>query len=444
MNMPRCGSLALCTLFFAAMGGVLPRLHQAESPHAAPSKSVASIVVTPEVKECANFLPYATDPTHMWNRVHRQLFERRDIKGQTWGCDEVDPLLWQRSKHVLEIPAYQETVRLLDEFTSTHAERLIRDPLTRALFQRDLWAVFDWLGSLTDDHPQQRAELERRLAVIIKAVALTQSEIHGLPANYSQVRGSTTSDGLALPDKAGGWLLIGRDDGMPPARSHTLFFSRSMFLVYLKLAPGGVKARKYLEAMRAYGRERPKTDDCQQNPCSPPQFPVGTELALVRRAILMDAAGHPVVSPITESVQLRRYIRIPPGTRFDFDGNAQQQVAEFQLTRSKLREGTIGLRVVGKDETQYPVFMTHGIDVFEESGAGTETARAVLRTCRSCHQGVGVISFATYSRVQFDGKKDLFVPVHISTEAKQAAAAIRFLQAHDKWRLLQKLLQGHG
>ena len=443
MNMPRGGSLALCTFFFATMGGVLPRLHQAENYHATPSKSVASIVVTSAVTDCANFSPYATDPTHMWNRVHRQLFERRDMKGQPWGCDEVDPLLWQRSKHVLDVPAYQETVRLLDEFTSTHAERLIRDPLSRALFQRDLWAVFDWLGSIADDHPQQRTELELRLAVIIKAVALAQSEIHSLPANYSQLRGSSTNDGLALPDKAGGWLLIGRDDRLPPARSHTLFFSRSMFLVYLKLPPGAVKASKYLAAMRAYGRERPKTDDCQLLACSPPQFPVGTELALVRRAILMDADGHPVVSPITESVQLRRYISIPAGRRFDFDGSTQQ-VAEFQMTRSRLPQGTIGLRQVGKDETQHPVFMTHGIDVFEESGAGTETAGAVLRTCRSCHQGVGVISFATYSRVQFDGKEDLFVPVHVSTEAKEATAAIRFLQAHDQWRLLQKLLQGHG
>jgi hypothetical protein len=273
-------------------------------------------------------------------------------------------------------------------------------------------------------------------------VALTRSEIHGVPANYSHLRGSTTSDGLALPDKAGGWLLIGRDDGTPPAKSHSLFFSRSMFLVYLKLPPGRVKARNYLEAMRAYGRERPKTDDCQLRACSPPQFPVGTELALVRRAILIDAAGRPVVSPITESIQLRRYISIPPGTRFDFDGSTQQ-VAEFQLTRSELQEGTIGLRPVGKDETQYPVFMTHGFDVFEESGTDRGTAAVVLHTCHGCHQGVGVISFVSYSRVQFDNS-DLFVPLHISTEEKEAAAAIKFLQAHDKWRLLQKLLHDRG
>jgi hypothetical protein len=366
--------------------------------------------------------------------VHR-LLERRDTRGKAWGCDEVDPLLWQQSKHFLASRAYPETVRLLDEFTSTHAERLIRDPLPRAVFQRDLWAVFDWLGGNTDDHLQKRAELERRLAAIIKAVALTSSEIQGLPDNYAQLLGSTTGE-LALPDKAGAWLLIGRDDGTPVATVHSLSFSRSMFLVYLKLPPDGIEASQYVESMRAYSRQRPQTDDCQIQACSPPQFPVGTELALVRRAIIMDAAGRPVVSPITESVQLRSYTSIPPEVRFDFDSSTQQ-VAEFQLTRSGLLQGMVGLRRIGKDETQFPVFLTHGLDAFEESRGGYETAGVVLQRCHACHQGIGVISFTSYSRVQFE--RDLFVPVHSSTVVEEAAAATKFLQARDTWRLLHQL-----
>ena len=257
MNTRRSRSLVLCTFFIVAAGGGLPKLHQAESPHAAPLKSGEPIAVTRDASDCANSSPYATRPTHIWNRVHRRLLERRDAKGKAWGCDDVDPLLWPRSKHILARPAYEETVRLLDEFTSTHAERLISDPLPRALFQRDLWAVFDWLGHNADDHPQERAELERRLAVIIRAVALTSSEIRGLPDNYTHLRGSTTSDGLALPDNSGAWLLIGRDDGNPAAAVHA-FFSRSMFLVYLKLPRDGIEAAKYVESMRAYSRERPR------------------------------------------------------------------------------------------------------------------------------------------------------------------------------------------
>lgn len=385
--------------------------------------------------DCANFLPYASDLNHIWNRLHRQLVERRDANGKTWGCDDLDPLLWQNTKHVLEGSAYQETIRLLDEFTSTHAERLISAPLLRALFQRDLWAVFAWLGRTTEDHPQERAELERRLAVIIKAVALTQSEIQGLPDNYLQLRGLKTSGGLALPDNSGAWLLIGRDDGKPAARFHAIFFSRSMFLVYLKLPPGDANAGKYIEAMRAYGRQRSKTDDCQQHQCSPPQFPVGTDVALVRRAIIMDSTGRPVVSPITESVQLRRYISIPAGQRIDYDGTTQQ-VAELQLSRAGLPQSTIALHQVEKNETHFQVFMTQGYDAFENNEPGSGTPDPVLRACHACHQGTGVISFTTYSRVQ--AERDLFVPLHISTEEKEAAIAIKFLQKSDMWKLLQK------
>src|ERR1700694_487712 len=143
---------------------------------------------------------------------------------------------------------------------------------------------------------------------------------------------TTTSDGFALPDSSDDWLMIGRDDAGPVAPIHSFPFSRSLFLVYMKLSPGGTKASAYLETMRAYSGQHPPGEDCQIRPCNPPQFPVGTELALVRRALLVDASGQPVISPVTESIQLRRYLKIPPGAGIDYDGQ-MQQVAEFLLSR---------------------------------------------------------------------------------------------------------------
>lgn len=432
-------SLVVFTLLIATMRGAAPALQQTENNRPVASEPGARRPRHPDDLDCANFRPYAADPNHIWNRVHRRLLERRDAKGQAGGCDEVDPLLWQQSKHILASPAYAETVRLLDEFINAHAEQLIHNPLQRAIFQRDLWAVFDWLARPTDDHPRERVELEQRLAAIIKVVALTPSEIERLPDNYAQVRGSTTPDGLALPDAAGGWLLIGRDDTTPVAAIHSAAFPRSLFLVYLKLPSGGLEASRYLESMRAYSAQRPQTDDCMLHACSPPQFPVGTELALVRRALLIDAAGRPVISPITESIQLRRYVKIPTETRVDFDGSTQQ-VAEFQLTRRSLPRGTIGLRRVGEDETGFPVFSTHGVDAFESGRDGNQTGGVTLRRCSNCHQGIGVISFTSYSRVQFE-HDHLFVLMHTSPEADETAAAIRFLQTRDAWKRLTRLLQ---
>jgi hypothetical protein len=408
---------------------------------AAFQKTETSKLAESDVVDCTEFHPYSADPNHIWNRVHRRLLVRRDAQGKVWGCDEVDPLLWRETQHVLAGPAYRETVALLDEFSRTHSEQLIRDPVRRAMFQRDLWAVFDWLAQPTDEHSRERAELEKRLAMIIKAVALKGSEIQQLPDNYRQLRGAflsaSTNDGFALPDSSDDWLMIGRDDAGPVAPIHSFPFSRSLFLVYMKLPPGGMNAPAYLESMRAYSRQHPPGEDCQIRPCNPPQFPVGTELALVRRALLVDTSGQPVISPVTESIQLRRYLKIPPGVGIDFNGE-MQQVAEFLLSRRALLQGDLSLHRVGESESHFQVFSTHGTDSFERGEKTIEFP--ALRGCHGCHQGVGVRSFTTYSRAQFE-INHLFIPVHTGTESQESAAAITYLQSRDSWKLLQRLMK---
>ena len=158
------------------------------------------------------------------------MLERRDRDGHRWGCDDVDPLLWHHTNYLLRGYTYKETISLLDEFTSTHAEQLVRGPLQRAIFQHDLWAVFDWLADpLMDTHKRERAQLERRIAAIIKAVALTPDEIRHLPDDYAPLRGSRTDDGFTLPDPTAGWTLIGRDDGTPVAPFIPILFHAHCF-----------------------------------------------------------------------------------------------------------------------------------------------------------------------------------------------------------------------
>jgi hypothetical protein len=432
-------TLVSFVLLFAALCVPIPALLQVENSR--------QVVPGPgaDTLDCASFLPYATDPdhldpNHLWNRVHRQLIARRDARGKAWGCDEVDPLLWQQSQHILASPRYVETLNLLDEFRNKHAEQLVHDPLQRAIFQHDLWAVFDWLAQSDGDHYEERAELEWRLAAIMKAVALTPTEIQNLPDNYASLQGSITGDGLALPGPGSGWLRIGREDWTPAAPAHFAAFPRSLFLVYLKLPPGGLETTQYLESLRTYSRQRRREEDCDLYHCDPPQFPVGTELALVRRTLLIDTTGRPTVSPITESVQLRRYVKIPAGTRFDFDGSTQQ-TAEFVLTRRALQQGAISLRRVGADETDFPVFNTHGIEDLEDGSLGSGKGAVTLRTCHSCHQGVGVYSFTTYSRAQFE-REPLFVLLQATTEVQEAKATIRELQSREEWELLRAIFAG--
>ena len=88
---------------------------------------------------------YHPDPHHLWNRLYGALFVRSGPDGREYGRDRADPLLWIGSKFLLQGPSHERAVRLLSEFVETRGETLVDDPLKRAVMQRDLWIVFDWL-----------------------------------------------------------------------------------------------------------------------------------------------------------------------------------------------------------------------------------------------------------------------------------------------------------
>src|SRR5579872_1819279 len=196
--------------------------------------------------------PYDPRPDHLWNRLHAALYERVDATGHTYGRDELDPLLWISTHHLLTGPSHQAALVVLDEFLSRSGERQIRRSLERAILQRDLWAIFDWCALRAEEHPTESRELQARLAEIMKRVALAPEEVQALPDNYSAaVRARTFAarydaaqrEVPFLPpdlfDPKGPWVCVGLPPGDPVAIGHTAFASgRSVFLVFLNL-PGG-------------------------------------------------------------------------------------------------------------------------------------------------------------------------------------------------------------
>lgn len=162
-----------------------------QPPSPAITETIQAGELTPTPK-LSTWSVYNPDPDHLWNRVFRQLYRRVASNGQEYGSDELDPLLWQDTTYLLDGVSHEQTVQVLDEFLSTHAENLIREPLKRAMFQRDLWAVFDWLASPAEPFRSQRQALEARLAQMIKRIALSKEEILSLPDNYRLAVGSNT------------------------------------------------------------------------------------------------------------------------------------------------------------------------------------------------------------------------------------------------------------
>src|SRR5262249_26602808 len=159
--------------------------------------------------------------------------------------------------------SHEDAIRLLDEFLTRGGDRLVRDPLKRAVLQHDLWAVFDWTAYPyrhrygAEGHPAARRAVPRQLGAAIRRRARPRSALPALPDNYAAAVKSkafaaqddpehpgTPSLPADLFDAEGPWVCVGGplDGPAPVAPAHTRFFSgRSVFLVFLRL-PGGRKA----------------------------------------------------------------------------------------------------------------------------------------------------------------------------------------------------------
>jgi hypothetical protein len=110
--------------------------------------------------------------------------------GTEYGADDLDPLLWIQHTTSARRKTNAEPVALLNDFVARHAERLVADPVRRAMFQHDLWRVFDWADTKKEQLGSfgLARELQVTLARLMYSVALTHEQIQGLPDNLQQTK----------------------------------------------------------------------------------------------------------------------------------------------------------------------------------------------------------------------------------------------------------------
>ena len=371
---------------------------------------------------------YDADPDHPWNRVFRQLYRRTAAGGQEYGAGELDPLLWFDTTFLLTGASHPQVLQVLDEFLSAGAEDLIEDPLKRALFQHDLWAVFDWAASQTEPYAKERDALKARLAEIMKRVALSKEEILALPDNYELALNSAAYPSVFQEDQpeipflpadlfqpGSGWVVLGREGG-PTALTHTEafpFFGRSVFFVLVRSPDGREGTLDFIDALNR-----------EPNPVTP----IGTQVALVRRMLLIDDRGELVLSPLLETIQLRHF-------------GPAQSFYEFELDRRRLFGGEAGGLVPNND--LFMLFMSHG-DVFENSIP--ELQVEIPQICKACHFETPPIlhsgathSIISYSREPFPLPGNARPVLFASSVAAEAETVMKWKQDHLTWRSLDAL-----
>jgi hypothetical protein len=419
---------------------------------------------------------YDPDPAHLWNRLHRALWVRTRPDGKEYGHDRLDPLLWLETKYLVEGKAHEQAVAVLDEFLAEHGEKLVKDPLKRAILQRDLWAVFDWTtetGQNTREaylrrSPPPRRALQLRLARCIQRLALTPAAIQTLPDNYAAAVASRAfaekydSDHPERPflppdlfQKDGPWVEVEVDNASTVAASRHVhdFGARAAFRVFLRFPEGRKATLAYFAKLHDFPRPwvltpesaRRQHDLLVLNP-ELPQFPVGTQAALVRQMLVVDSEGRIANTRVTESVQLRVFRAIAKWTPEEDrrDKPADQAFYEFTRGRALLfASKTGGLQPLTLDDRDFRTqFLVHPYDELESrDGVAPDPRMArTMRGCLGCHDRPGIHAFRTYTGGDFPRGR-FYLPSLDENRDAGSQAELTAMRKRDQysWGLLQGL-----
>lgn len=418
---------------------------------------------------------YDANPDHLWNRIHESVFARTDRDGKPIGRDSLDTFMWPTTKRLIEGPSHADAVKLLDEFLTRDGDKLIRDPLKRAIFQRDLWGVFDWAtypyGNfyVRGDPIQLRdGPLQSRLAKVLRKLAPSKADAEAYPDTYAAAVKSKAfptafdpmkPDAPFLPpdlfDESGPWVCVTNPRGSADliARTHArVFAGRSVFLVFIKLPEGRKATLAYLDKLNTFPKpwivppqmepdETGRHVTPRRNP-DVPQFPAGTQVALVRQLVVATDEGKPVATPLTESVQVRTYREVMPREKASGDWPRQAQgFVELELRRGELFAGTNGGLHAIKGDDRVPSslsFFNGWVDPFEEKSEDTHhTPEPAFKLCAACHRDGGIRGVNSYTQADNPNPPLALglLPTSVATERKKA---LEWKTGLKDWAVLKK------
>ena len=408
---------------------------------------------------------YSPDPAHLWNRLFAgfyvrpsELPSRPEYPGNStqlaeWdrklragelppgpvvrrleGGDVPQLLAWKKTRYFGAPARCERENQLLDEFLASHAEALITDPLKRAFLQHDLWAVFDHLAGqniarfgdadlarrrapMPDydiqpadterDDPasmQRREILCRKLAVIIRRLALPDTEIAALPDNYAAAirsglfaarhdfdcQSNYLPQGLLTDSQQ--WVEI--DNLSPPShhdrREGQLAYTswsirgRSYHRIFWRFPGGRAAVEEYLGHLQREGIDWEQTVRQGFIHLKPDvrQIPAGTETAIIQCMVVLDDQLNPVPTPVVEVVHLNVYKNVTGAPDPQTNSGRGLISRQYQVRRRLLFDGLKqgGLERVPDDAPTYRVLL----DSSRDWGAFGRL-RSVVETCLGCH-----------------------------------------------------------
>jgi hypothetical protein len=271
--------------------------------------------------------PFDRDPEHPLNRVYRALFVRQahvsvpkcSLSGDPGGCRKLSPsqLLGGEGEVVEREVGHDEPTPLMrgdvehltDPERASRATSALRDakahavratPLARVLLQNDLWERYDAIGALLDAGHAASAllrPLQREIAELMRALALSRAELLALPSNQAEIAAAHPE---LLPEFAteAGWLEVRTISAEKPhdeptlrgTRHSDLAGHRIAFRVLARIAPD--------QGGPAWLARRLATEPHAT-------LPVGSRLALVGSPLAISREGDIVAPPLILLIEIR-------------------------------------------------------------------------------------------------------------------------------------------
>ncbi|MEP3478582.1 MAG: hypothetical protein ABJZ55_04985 [Fuerstiella sp.] len=391
-------------------------------------------------------------------------------------ADPVSPLLWTNSEYLVSDGTLPKLLQSLAEFNALSRDQIESYPaLNRAILQHHLWTVFDWTtqpGLSTGDDPRvlpsKLRKMQSALAVALGKLALSDAEIQRLPnpltataatGKFSTNYNADESKQPFLPndilEDGGPWVCLSKVDHSVPAIVHTeSVAARSAFHILIRLPEGRAAALKYVAELATLrtpwspGKQAPYTEirehpamrelDYHDNPLTP-QFPIGTQFALVEQALLINDSGNLTLSPLVHRVQLRAYLNVDIDRRRNGPAiGPSQAVSEFVMLPREMMRGNVPMRPIAAEEIHHTTIFRSD-DPIENPPPGAKVWHPRLNSCTTCHSGAGIHSVT--SRFELFQRRRLVPPRYSSAAAEQiGAATIKMKRGMYSWGLLQGLL----
>lgn len=365
---------------------------------------------------------YDVKPDHLWNRMFSAFYIRprhlpaadgQPATVRYEGGDVIEFLAWGGTRYWSSEQVFDRVNPLLDEFLQKHGAALISDPLKRAVFQHDLWAVHD---HLTDLNIRRTGDVETRarrsvlcgkLAKCMQQLALSADELKQLPATYEAAvkSGDFAAEHHFNPDvnylphgllnSPDEWVEM--DFYYPDMHEDIMdrFVSlharslqgRSHYRIFYRFPEGRQQLNTFLQDFESggfdwkhaaqFGFIRVRRDA--------PQIPVGTEVLLLQQMMLMNDRLQPVPTNIVESVQFRAYANIDGAAEPETNTGVGMNILDYRLKRELLFDGVKsgGLHREPEGERQYRVAIDG--DSPKAPDWGFDDKAVLFQQCANCH-----------------------------------------------------------